>query len=150
MEKLSFPDFRIRLKNKENKHSIFDIIRKKWFLLTQEEWVRQHCIHFLIFFKKYPKSLINVEKKLLVNGLPKRYDIIVYSKKGNVILLVECKAPNIKISQDVFDQIAKYNLSIKSKYLMVSNGLSHYFCEVNYESNDYYFLADIPDFKTFN
>ena len=91
-----------------------------------------------------------VEKKLLVNGLPKRYDIIVYSKKGNVILLVECKAPNIKISQDVFDQIAKYNLSIKSKYLMVSNGLSHYFCEVNYESNDYYFLADIPDFKTFN
>ncbi|MDG2371711.1 MAG: type I restriction enzyme HsdR N-terminal domain-containing protein [Flavobacteriaceae bacterium] len=150
MEKLSFPDFRIRLKNKENKHFIFDIIRKKWFLLTQEEWVRQHCIHFLIFFKKYPKSLINVEKKLLVNGLPKRYDIIVYSKKGNVILLVECKAPNIKISQDVFDQIAKYNLSIKSKYLMVSNGLSHYFCEVNYESNDYYFLADIPDFKTFN
>ena len=150
MEKLSFPDFMIRIKNKENKHFIFDIIRKKWFLLTQEEWVRQHCIHFLIFFKKYPKSLINVEKKLLVNGLPKRYDIIVYSKKGNVILLVECKAPNIKISQDVFDQIAKYNLSIKSKYLMVSNGLSHYFCEVNYESNDYYFLADIPDFKTFN
>ena len=150
MEKLSFPDFRIRFKNKENKHFIFDIIRKKWFLLTREEWVRQHCIHFLIFLKKYPKSLINVEKKLLVNGLSKRYDIIVYSKEGDVILLVECKAPNISISQDVFDQIAKYNLSVRSKYLMISNGLSHCFCKVNYESNDYYFLADIPDFKSFN
>jgi len=149
MEKLNFPDYSIRFKNKENKDFVFDIIRKKWFLLTPEEWVRQHCIHFLIFNKNYPKSLINVEKKILVNKIPKRYDIVVYSKYGDAIILVECKASNINISQNVFDQIAKYNLSLKSKYLMVSNGMSHYFCEVNYESNNYYFLADIPNFKSF-
>ena len=149
MEKLNFPDYSIRFKNKENKDFVFDIIRKKWFLLTPEEWVRQHCIHFLIFNKNYPKSLINVEKKILVNNIPKRYDIVVYSKYGDAIILVECKASNINISQNVFDQIAKYNLSLKSKYLMVSNGMSHYFCEVNYESNNYYFLADIPNFKSF-
>jgi len=149
MEKLNFPDYSIRFKNRENKDFVFDIIRKKWFLLTPEEWVRQHCIHFLIFNKNYPKSLINVEKKILVNKIPKRYDIVVYSKYGDAIILVECKASNINISQNVFDQIAKYNLSLKSKYLMVSNGMSHYFCEVNYESNNYYFLADIPNFKSF-
>ena len=149
MEKLNFPDYSIRFKNKENKDFVFDIIRKKWFLLTPEEWVRQHCIHFLIFNKNYPKSLINVEKKILVNKIPKRYDIVVYSKYGDAIILVECKASNINISQNIFDQIAKYNLSLKSKYLMVSNGMSHYFCEVNYESNNYYFLADIPNFKSF-
>lgn len=149
MEKLNFPDYSIRFKNRENKDFVFDIIRKKWFLLTPEEWVRQHCIHFLIFNKNYPKSLINVEKKILVNKTPKRYDIVVYSKHGDAIILVECKASNINISQNVFDQIAKYNLSLKSKYLMVSNGMSHYFCEVNYESNNYYFLADIPNFKSF-
>jgi hypothetical protein len=87
--------------------------------------------------------------KLVVNGLSKRYDIIVYSKEGNVILLVECKAPNINISQDAFDQIAKYNLSVRSKYLMVSNGLSHYFCEVNYDSNNYCFLDEMSNFLAF-
>lgn len=147
MEKLNFPEFGIRLKNKENKCFIFDIIRKNWFLLTPEEWVRQHCIHYLIFIKHYPKSLINVEKKILVNGVPKRYDIIIFSKNGEVLLIVECKEPRIKISQSVFDQISKYNLTLKSKYLMVSNGLTHYFCSVDYLNNDYFFLTEIPKFK---
>lgn len=147
MEKLNFPEFGIRLKNKENKSLIFDIIRKNWFLLTPEEWVRQHCIHYLIFIKHYPKSLINVEKKVLVNGVPKRYDIIIFSKNGEVLLIVECKEPRIKISQSVFDQISKYNLTLKSKYLMVSNGLTHYFCSVDYLNNDYFFLTEIPKFK---
>tara|TARA_B110000444_G_scaffold260631_1_gene308379 strand:+ start:9091 stop:9540 length:450 start_codon:yes stop_codon:yes gene_type:complete len=147
MEKLNFPNLNLRVKNKENKLFIFDIIRKKWFLLTPEEWVRQHCINFLVFTKNYPKSLINVEKKLLVNGNTKRYDIIVFSKNSQVLILVECKSPKITINQDVFDQIAKYNLTFKSKYLMVSNGLSHYFCLVNYNVKNYSFLSDIPDFK---
>lgn len=147
MEKLNFPEFGIRLKNKENKCLIFDIIRKNWFLLTPEEWVRQNCIHYLIFIKHYPKSLINVEKKILVNGVPKRYDIIIFSKNGEVLLIVECKEPRIKISQSVFDQISKYNLTLKSKYLMVSNGLTHYFCSVDYLNNDYFFLTEIPKFK---
>lgn len=147
MEKLNFPNLNLRVKNKENKLFIFDIIRKKWFLLTPEEWVRQHCINFLVFTKNYPKSLINVEKKLLVNGNTKRYDIIVFSKNSQVLILVECKSSKITINQDVFDQIAKYNLTFKSKYLMVSNGLSHYFCLVNYNLKNYSFLSDIPDFK---
>lgn len=147
MEKLNFPEFGIRLKNKENKCLIFDIIRKNWFLLTPEEWVRQHCIHYLIFIKHYPKSLINVEKKILVNGVPKRYDIIIFSKNGEVLLIVECKEPRIKISQSVFDQISKYNLTLKSKYLMVSNGLTHYFCSVDYLNNNCFFLTEIPKFK---
>ena len=147
MEKLNFPEFGIRLKNKENKCLIFDIIRKNWFLLTPEEWVRQNCIHYLIFIKHYPKSLINVEKKILVNGVPKRYDIIIASKNGEVLWIVECKEPRIKISQSVFDQISKYNLTLKSKYLMVSNGLTHYFCSVDYLNNDYFFLTEIPKFK---
>tara|TARA_B100000768_G_C11149469_1_gene319660 strand:+ start:315 stop:767 length:453 start_codon:yes stop_codon:yes gene_type:complete len=147
MEKLNFPNYNLRFKNRENKDFIFDIIRKKWILLTPEEWVRQNCLHFLIQDKNYPESLINVEKKFLVNKVSKRYDIIIYSKHGDVLLLVECKAPNINLSHSVFDQIGKYNLSLKSKYLMVSNGITHYFCEVNYESNKYLFLEDIPRFK---
>ena len=147
MEKLNFPNFNIRLKNKENKHFIFDIIRKKWFLLTPEEWVRQHCIHYLVYKKHYLKSFINVEKKFLVNGINKRYDIVVFSKNADVLVLVECKSPKISINQDVFDQISKYNLTFKSKYLMVSNGLSHYFCAVNYKTKNYLFLTEIPNYE---
>ena len=147
MKDLNFSKFKIRIKNKENLYFIFDIIRKNWYLLTKEEWVRQHCIHFLIFTKKYPKSLVNVEKKILINGVKKRYDIVVYSKQKDVIILVECKAYNVNINQDVFDQIAKYNLELKSRYLMISNGLSHFYYTINYELNEYLFMKDLPTYK---
>ena len=147
MKDLNFSKFKMRIKNKENLYFIFDIIRKNWYLLTKEEWVRQHCIHFLIFTKKYPKSLINVEKKILINGMRKRYDIVVYSKQKDVIILVECKSYNVNINQDVFDQIAKYNLELKSRYLMISNGLSHFYYTINYESNEYLFMKDLPTYK---
>ena len=147
MKDLNFSKFKMRIKNKENLYFIFDIIRKNWYLLTKEEWVRQHCIHFLIFTKKYPKSLVNVEKKILINGVRKRYDIVVYSKQRDVIILVECKAYNVNINQDVFDQIAKYNLELKSRYLMISNGLSHFYYTINYESNEYLFMKDLPTYK---
>lgn len=144
MEQLNFKSYPLRLKNKENKRYIFDVIRKKEILLTPEEWVRQHCLHFLIHDKKYPKSLINVEKKIDVFGQAKRYDIIVYKTSGEVAILVECKAPEVSIDQNTFDQIARYNLSVNSTYLMVTNGLNHIYCQMDYHNKTYHFLKALP------
>lgn len=144
MLKLNFPNFSFRFKNSENKPLIFDVIRKKFMVLTPEEWVRQHVVHFLISEKQFPASHINVEKQLILNETKKRYDIVVFNKDGSIHLIVECKAPNISISQDTFDQIARYNLVTKATYLMVSNGLSHYYCKMDYEEERYVFLEDLP------
>ncbi|MEW4924684.1 type I restriction enzyme HsdR N-terminal domain-containing protein [Algibacter sp. 2305UL17-15] len=146
MQKLNFPTYAFRFKNSENKVSIFDIIRKKFMVLQPEEWVRQHCVHYLIEHKKYPKSLINVEKELKVNDLKKRYDIVVFKPNGDIQLIVECKAPKIDIKQGTFDQIARYNLALKADYLMVTNGLNHYYCRMDFEREQYVFLEDIPDY----
>ena len=127
MQDLNFPSYTFRLKNSENNIHIFDVIRKKFVLLQPEEWVRQHCIHFLTNEKKYPISLINVEKVVHINGLNKRYDVVVYNPDGSIHLIIECKAPKVKISQSAFDQIARYNLALKASFLMVTNGLNHYF-----------------------
>ena len=125
MQKLNFPFYTFRFKNSENKVSIFDEIRKKFIILTPEEWVRQHVVQFLLEEKKYPKSLINVEKVLKVNGLRKRYDVVVFNPDGSIYILIECKAPQIKIAQSTFDQIARYNMTMQSQFLMVTNGLNH-------------------------
>lgn len=145
MQKLNFPSYSFRFKNSENKVSIFDPIRKKFIILTPEEWVRQHVVEFLIQEKKYPKSYINVEKLLKINDLNKRYDVVVFNHDGTIFLLVECKAPEIKISQTTFDQIARYNMVLKSNYLMVTNGLNHYFCEMDFVQNKYKFLQQLPE-----
>jgi hypothetical protein len=128
--------------------SIFDSIRKKFILLTPEEWVRQHVIEFLLIEKKYPKSLINVEKVVKVNGMNKRYDVVVFNSDGSIFLLIECKAPEVKIDQKTFDQIARYNLILNAQYLMVTNGLNHYFCEMDFENEKYSFLKELPDIKS--
>ena len=146
MQQLQFSTFQFRFKNSENKTAIFDVIRKKFIILTPEEWVRQHVIHFLIEEKKYPKSLINVEKVLQVNGLRKRYDVVVYLADGSIYVLIECKAPEIKISQATFDQIAQYNMTLQAQYLMVTNGLNHYFCQMDFLEEKYQFLRDLPDY----
>ena len=148
MQELNFPPIPYRLKNTENNLSIFDVIRKKYVVLQPEEWVRQHCLHYLIEEKKYPKSLINVEKELKLHGLKKRYDIVVYNSDGSVHLIVECKAPNIHIDQNTFDQIARYNLILKAKYLMVTNGINHYFCQMDFKLKSYNFLRDLPEHKS--
>ncbi|MCD0475825.1 type I restriction enzyme HsdR N-terminal domain-containing protein [Flavobacterium sp. EDS] len=150
MQKLNFPSYIFRFKNSENKVSIFDEIRKKFIILTPEEWVRQHVVQFLIMEKKYPKSLINVEKVLKVNGLRKRYDIVVYNPDGTIYILVECKAPEVKISQATFDQIARYNMTMKAQYLTVTNGLSHYFCQMDFENEKYEFLRELPNYNSVN
>ena len=147
MQQLNFPSYKFRFKNSENKLSIFDEIRKKFILLTPEEWVRQHCVLFLIQEKQYPKSLINVEKELVINDRKKRYDIVIFHPDGSINILIECKAPHISITQKTFDQIAQYNLKLDADLLMVTNGLQHYYCQMNFEEKRYNFLADIPDYK---
>lgn len=144
---MNFPVYSFRFKNSENKVSIFDEIRKKFILLTPEEWVRQHVVQFLLQDKKYPKSYINVEKLIKINNLSKRYDGVVFEPNGEIFLLIECKAPEVAISQQTFDQIARYNLVLKAKYLMVTNGLNHYFCQMDFENEKYVFLKELPEYK---
>ncbi|MEY8847679.1 type I restriction enzyme HsdR N-terminal domain-containing protein [Psychroserpens sp. XS_ASV72] len=144
MQELNFPKFEFRFKSNENKVSIFDEIRKKFIILQPEEWVRQHCVQYLIHHKNYPKSLINVEKALQINNLTKRYDVVVYNPDGSIHLIVECKAPSITINQSTFDQIARYNLALDATYLMVTNGINHYYCKMDFENECYEFLKDIP------
>ena len=150
MQSLNFPNFTFRFKNSENKVSIFDEIRKKFITLTPEEWVRQHVVRFLLEEKKYPKSLINVEKTLKINGLTKRYDVVIFNNDGTINILVECKSTEIKISQDVFDQIARYNMTLNAQYLMVTNGINHYFCQMDFENEKYSFLDNLPNYNIKN
>jgi hypothetical protein len=148
MQQLNFPSYNFRFKNSENKVSIFDDIRKKFIILTPEEWVRQNIVQFLLQEKKYPKSYINVEKLIKVNDLNKRYDIVVFKPNGELFLLIECKSPDVKITQETFDQIARYNLKLNAQFLMVTNGLNHYFCQMDFEKETYIFLEELPFFKS--
>ena len=145
MLQLDFPNYTFKIKNSGNGDYIFDEIRKKYIKLTKEEWVRQNCVKFLINEKNFPSVLINIEKTIKINKINKRYDIVVYKPDGRIKLLVECKSPEIKINQKTFDQIAVYNMNLKSELLMVTNGLEHYYCEVNYEKKCYTFLKDIKN-----
>jgi hypothetical protein len=147
MQKLNLPTYSFKLKSNEKQTLIFDNLRKKYFVLTPEEWVRQHFVQFLIKEKKYPVSLIALEKQLTINNLKKRTDIVIYNKLGNPDIIVECKAPQIKISQAAFDQIARYNLKLKANYLIVTNGLEHFFCKMDFENETYIFLKDIPNYQ---
>jgi len=116
-------------------------------VLTPEEWVRQHILHFLVSEKKYPLSHINVEKQIKLLNTNKRYDIVVFNPNGSIHIIVECKAPTIVISQRVFDQIARYNFVLHADYLFVSNGLDHYYCKMDYEKEKYIFLKEIPEYS---
>ena len=147
MKNLNFPTYSFRFKNSENKTLIYDEIRKKFMVLQPEEWVRQHCVQYLMQEKGFPKSLINVEKELKVNNLRKRYDIVIFNPDGSIHLIVECKSAKIKIDQSTFDQIARYNLALNATYLMVTNGINHYYCEMDFEAERYQFLKDIPNYK---
>ena len=144
---LNLPQAELRVKSNENKQFIFDIIRKKFVVLTPEEWVRQHIIHFLVYVKKYPKSIIAVEKQLIINKLKKRFDILIFNKNGAPEIIIECKSPTTKITQASFDQIARYNLTINASYVIVSNGLEHFFCKLDTDNERYIFLKDIPNYK---
>ena len=147
MISLNFPTFPFKIRKEQKGEEIFDIIRKKYVAFTDEEWVRQHCIAYLIHEKRCPAALMSVEKGLIVNGLKKRADIVVFAKNAQPKLIVECKAPHILITNDVFDQIARYNMSLKVNYLMVTNGLKHYCCIINHQQATYHFLEEVPDYE---
>ena len=144
---LNLPKYQFKLKEEENKVFIFDSIRKKYLQLTPEEWVRQNIIQFLIEEKKYPKSLFSIEKGIKVSNTSKRVDIAIFNKDRQIEVLVECKAPEVKITQKAFDQIARYNLTLNSKYLVVTNGLEHYYAIMDNEKQKYIFLKDIPTYN---
>jgi hypothetical protein len=147
LPKLNFPLSKFKLKEDKNKFYIYDVVRRKFVVLTPEEWVRQNCLHYLRDYKHYPMSLLAVEKGIIINNQNLRYDIVAYNKKTNPVLLVECKAPEVKISQSTFDQIAAYNLALKVPYLLLTNGLQHYCCASDFENSRYNFLKEVPDFK---
>ncbi len=147
MTELNFPKYRVLIKNKEEKTLIFDSIRKKYVMLTPEEWVRQHLINYLVTEKKYPASLISVEMPLKYVRLNKRSDVVVFDCNGNPLMIAECKAPEVKITQSVFDQIFIYNGTIKTACLMVTNGLQHYCISIFPDGKPNQFLKEIPSYE---
>jgi hypothetical protein len=137
---IKYPLFNTKLKKQKDQTYIFDEVRKKWLVLSPEEWVRQHLIHFLIKQKKYPASLISIEKEIILNELKRRYDIVVYNKQLVPIIVIECKAPYIELDQSVVEQALRYNLIIKASYLMISNGVS----DITFNNSNQ--QVNLPDF----
>ena len=150
MERLNLPEYQFKISSTDGRTQIFDGVRKKYVTLTPEEWVRQHFIEYLVHEKEVPRSLIAVEMSLKYHKLNKRSDIVVYSKSGAPALIVECKAPHIKINQNVFDQIARYNLALQVPYLVVTNGMEHFCCLIDREVRNYRFLDFLPDYEQIN
>ena len=144
--KLNLPNVALKTKLVGGTTQVFDVVRKKYFKLTAEEWVRQHFIHYLNTDKKYPFGLMGVEKMVKYNNLSTRADIALYNREGNPNMIVECKSSDVKITQDTFDQIARYNFKLRVKYLVVTNGLQHFCCKIDYQTNEITFLQDIPVF----
>lgn len=147
MQALNLPPFDARIDTKEGKHFILDVIRRRYVALTPEEWVRQHFVHYLIAYKGFPRTLMANEVQLSLNGTKKRCDTVLYKRDLTAQMIMEYKAPDVKITQAVFDQIGRYNLVLHVDYLVVSNGLCHYCCRMDYEHNTYRFLPDIPAYQ---
>ena len=143
---LNLPSFTVKIQQRNGKNLIFDPLRKKYVALTPEEWVRQHFTHFLTDHKGYPKGLLANEIQLDLNGTKKRCDTVLFNKDLSARMIVEYKAPHIAITQAVFDQITRYNMVLKVDYLIVSNGINHYCCKIDYQSMSYSFLPDIPSY----
>lgn len=144
---LNLPPFNINVKKTDGRLSVFDKLRRKFVTLTPEEWVRQHFINYLITEKGYPQALIANEIQINLNNQKRRCDSIVYDKTISPLVIVEYKSPDVEITQAVFDQIVRYNIVLKVKYLIVSNGLSHYCCRMDYSTQTFEYLADIPTYK---
>lgn len=147
MTPLNFPEYQFRTKISGNKTLIYDPIRKKYVALTPEEWVRQHLIRYLVTEKSYPASLLSIETPLKLVRMNKRSDVLVNDRNGNPLMLIECKAPEVPVTQKVFEQVVIYNMSIKAACLMVTNGLTHYCLTLGAEYSPDCFLRTIPDYK---
>lgn len=144
---LNLPAAPLQLREKDGKQQVFDILRRRFITLTPEEWVRQHFVHYLMQYKGYPSALLGNEISLSLGNMRKRCDSVLYDKQARPIMIVEYKASHIAITQNVFDQICRYNIALHVPYLIVSNGLQHYCCKVDYEKGTYSFLADVPQYQ---
>ena len=145
---LNLPTFEIKLKDDGKKKTIFDVIRCKYVALTPEEWVRQHFVHYLIEHLGYPKELLANEVEISLNETTKRCDTVLYDRNLRAKMIVEYKAPDIQITQKVFNQIMRYNMALHVDYLIVSNGIDHYVFKMDYANNSYSFLENIPPYDS--
>lgn len=144
---LNLPPYPFKITQKDNLHFIFDEIRKKHLVLTPEEWVRQHFIRYLIKEKDFPSALLQIEGGLSLNQTKKRSDILVYDNLGAKIMVIECKAPTVPITQATFDQAARYNSVYKAKWLAVTNGLNHYYAKIDHDNGTFVFVEELPNYR---
>jgi hypothetical protein len=147
MQSLNFPTYPLKLVNRENHLQVFDRLRKKYIKLTPEEWVRQHLVWYLIEELKYPEGLIKLEYSFSVNKQSVRSDVVVFSRNGIPLFLAECKAPSININNETLKQAGRYNIVTRTKNLLVTNGLTHIFCLVNFENGEITFSNKIPAYQ---
>lgn len=147
MLQLNLPSAALKITRKENRDYVFDTLRKKYVALTPEEWVRQNFVHFLIRYKNYPVGLLANEVQISLNSTKKRCDTVLYNRNLTARMIIEYKAPSVNITQEVFNQITRYNIVLKVDYLIVTNGINHYCCRVDYRNNSYSFLRDIPEYS---
>jgi len=145
-KEMNFPTMEFQIKEAEGKLSIFDSLRKKYLILTPEEWVRQHMIAFLVQFREYPKSLFSLEKGLQYNSLQKRSDILVLDRKGKPFLIIECKAPDIALTKKTLEQVCVYNKTLQAPHLGITNGMNHLFYSLDESASTYSQIPDIPKF----
>jgi len=147
MSGLNLPPFELKIKKQDNKNYVFDRLRKQFTRLTPEEYVRQHFINYLIEYKNYSEALMANEVVIEVGNLKRRCDTVLYDRFMNPILVIEYKSPAVKITQETFDQIVLYNTTLQVPWLIVSNGLQHFCCKINYENGDYRFNSEIPNYQ---
>ena len=147
MQRLNLPEYQFNIKKKENTCLIFDTLRRRWVTLTPEEWVRQNFVRFLTTERQFPAALMNNEISLTQNGIKRRCDTLVADRTGAPLAIIEYKAPTVEITQKTFDQIVRYNMVLMAKFLIVSNGMKHYCCRIDYENNSYSFINDIPNYS---
>ncbi len=150
MHPLNLPSVSLKYKIENNKRLVFDVIRKKYVMLTPEEGVRQHFVHYLLNQLGYPAGLIAIETVVKINTLNQRADVVVYNRKGKPVMIVECKAPKVKVDNSVFEQAARYNQNLEVDYLLVTNGIKHYCAQLNKENKSYKMLKVIPGFEEIN
>ena len=145
---LNLPRYETKICEKDGKLQIFDPLRRNYVALTPEEWVRQHFVNFLCSNRNFPAALMANEVAITLNGMKRRCDTVVYDKELRPRAIIEYKSPSVKITKEVFAQISRYNLTLRVDYLIISNGLQHYCCRMDYERNSYTFLQEIPEYKT--
>lgn len=151
MKELNLPSYSFRFKSGDGgKALIYDDIRRKYVVLTPEEWVRQHFVRYLVNEKSYPAGLLAVEASFELNRLVKRADILVHNRAGRPVLLVECKAPDVRLDAVVFDQIVTYNIKFRLRYIVVTNGMKHFACSVNPDTGEWFFMDKVPDYNVLN